>query len=168
MTIAETDRLKIRKLELSDAPFILELLNEPGWLEFIGDKGVNDISAAENYLREGPLEMYVRLGFGLFAVEMRRSGLPIGICGPIKRDSLREVDLGFAFLERFWGKGYAYESAVAVLNYSSFELGLSKIVAITVEGNEASRSLLEKLGFECEDLIDRDENLLLYSRQLAE
>ncbi|MFW5437641.1 GNAT family N-acetyltransferase [Paenibacillus apiarius] len=115
MKVLKTDRLILRWLTTDDAEFMLELLNNPSWLEFIGDKGVRTVEDARDYILKGPVDMYARLGFGLYLTERKADGVPIGICGLIKRDSLEDVDIGFAFLPRLWAKGYAYESASAKL-----------------------------------------------------
>jgi RimJ/RimL family protein N-acetyltransferase len=148
--ILETERLIVRRLERADAPFIMELVNEPSWIKFIGDKGVKTINDAERYIEQGPVQMYTRLGFGLYLVELKASGTAVGISGLIKRDSLPHVDLGFAFLSRYCGNGYAHESARAVLDYGKEQLGIDRIVAITVPDNSASIKLLCKLGFKHE------------------
>ena len=152
MKVLETDRLILRRLSLEDAEFILRLLNEPSWLQFIGDKGVRSLEDARSYILQGPLEMYSRLGFGLYLVELRNEGLPIGMCGLIKRDSLPDVDIGFAFLPAYWAKGYAYEAASAVMAHGK-ELGLNRIVAITSPDNDSSARLLEKLGLRFEEML---------------
>ncbi len=166
MTVTQTERLLLRRLDVRDSPFIFELVNEPSWLRYIGDKGVKTLQDAQRYIEDGPIEMYQRLGFGLYAVELKENGAPIGICGLIKRDALVDVDLGFAFLPRFWTKGYALESASAVMSYGRSALGLSRIVAIVSQDNHRSARLLEKLGFRLESSVslqpDGDE-LKLYA-----
>lgn len=146
MKVLETDRLILRWLSTDDAKFILGLLNEPSFLRFIGDKGVRTLDDARNYILNGPVDMYNRLGFGLYLTELKDGGVPIGICGLIKREGLENVDIGFAFLPKFWARGYAYESAAAVMAYGKTVLGLNRIVAITSPDNYASGRLLEKLG----------------------
>ena len=108
----------VRWLDTDDAAFILQLVNEPSWLKYIGDKRVRTLQDAENYIHTGPAEMYGRLGFGLYLVALRDSGERLGICGLIKRASLDDVDLGFAFLPTFWGRGYAHEAAAAIMAYA--------------------------------------------------
>jgi RimJ/RimL family protein N-acetyltransferase len=160
MQVLETDRLIIRRLTLEDAEFIFELVNDPSWLRFIGDRGVRSLEDARNYILKGPVEMYGRLGFGLYLVALKDEGVPIGTCGLIKRDSLKDVDIGFAFLPNFRGRGYAYEAASAVLAYGKNTLGLERIVAIVSPSNDRSIKLLEKLGFQFEQrvqLSERDE-----------
>lgn len=153
MKVLETNRLVLRWISTDDAEFILELLNEPSWIQFIGDKGVRTLEDARNYILKGPLEMYARLGFGLYLVELKEEGIPIGISGLIKRDALEDVDIGFAFLPRFWAKGYAYESASAVMEYGKDVIGLNRIVAITSPNNHSSAKLLEKLGLQFERMV---------------
>ena len=152
--IVETERLIVRELTLADAPFILELLNEPAFHQYIGDKGVRDIAGAEKYLRDGPLAMYKRHGFGLWLVTLKGSGEPVGISGLLQRDYLPKPDLGFALLHRHTGQGYAHESAVAVLRHGRETLQLPRILAITAAENAASIGLLQKLGFRFQRMID--------------
>lgn len=166
MVVAETERLILRHLALSDAEFILRLVNEPSWLEFIGDKGVRNLADAGDYLRKGPLDMYARHGFGLFRVEVEQTGEVIGLCGLLKRDSLPDADIGFAFLPQFWGKGYAHEAATAVLDLAQRAFGLKRILAITTPSNRASMRVLEKIGLQFEGMIafDGGQQLKLFGR----
>ena len=148
--VLETERLVLRRLSVEDAPFVLGLVNEPSWIRFIGDRGVRTLEDARSYILKGPVAMYERLGFGLYLTELKEGAVPLGMCGLIKRDSLPDVDIGFAFLPRFWGKGYALEAATAVLAHGKRALGLERIVAITSPDNQSSIKLLEKLGFRFE------------------
>ncbi len=158
MTIVQTDRLNIRRLTLEDAPFILNLLNQPSFLRYIGDKGVRNLEDAARYIETGPLASYQRFGFGQFLVELKKSGVPIGMCGLLKRDSLPDVDLGFAFLPEYWSQGFAREAATAVMNYGREDLRLRRIVAITSPDNDASMKLLGKLGLRFEQMIKLSED----------
>jgi RimJ/RimL family protein N-acetyltransferase len=150
--VLETDRLVLRRLTLNDAPFILELLNEPSFLRFIGDRGVRDLQTARQYLLKGPIASYEKFGFGLYLVFLKESGDPIGICGLLKRDTLPDADVGFAFLPAHWRKGYAAESASAILTHGRRAFGLKRIVAITSPDNLASIGVLEKIGLKFERL----------------
>lgn len=147
MNVLETERLLLRRFTVSDDAFTLELLNDPAWLRFIGDKGVKTLADARDYLRKGPIDMYERLGFGAYLAERRGDGVPMGLCGLIKRDTLPDVDLGFAFLPPYRAMGYGYEAASAVMAYGRRAFGLTRLVAITSPDNVASAGLLEKLGF---------------------
>lgn len=152
MIVLETERLVLRRLTLNDAPFIVELLNEPSFLRFIGDRGVRDLQTARQYLLKGPIASYEKHGFGLNLVFLRDSGDPIGICGLLKRDTLPDADVGFAFLPDHWGKGYATESAAAILAHGRRAFGLKRVVAITSPDNTASIRVLEKVGMKFEGL----------------
>lgn len=154
MTVLETERLTLRRLTFDDAAFIHRLVNEPSWLEFIGDKGVRNLDDARNYIRTGPMQMYEQYGFGLYVVQPKGDSTPLGLCGLIKRDVLPDVDIGFAFLPEFWGRGYAREAACAVLEHGRRDFGLRRIVAITSLHNTSSMKLLEKLGMRFEGLLD--------------
>jgi RimJ/RimL family protein N-acetyltransferase len=144
--VVETERLTLRRLCADDAPFILGLLNEPSFLEFIGDKGVRTLEAAGGYIA-GQVQSYQRHGFGLYLTIRTVDAVPLGICGLVRREALPEVDLGFAFRPSFWSRGYAFEAAGAVLRHATGPLGLAQVLAITEAGNLSSIRLLEKLGF---------------------
>jgi RimJ/RimL family protein N-acetyltransferase len=150
--VIQTERLVLRQLELNDAEFILELLNEAAFLRFIGDKGVTTLGSAREYILQGPIDSYARHGFGLYAVCLL-DGTPTGICGLVKRDGLADVDVGFAFLSRHCSKGYAAESASAVLVHANTVLRLQRIVAITSPENLSSIAVLEKIGLRFERMI---------------
>jgi RimJ/RimL family protein N-acetyltransferase len=166
MRILDTERLSLRWLDLGDAAFIRRLVNEPSWLRYIGDRGVRTDDDARRYLEKGPLAMYAGSGFGLYLVETRSTREPIGMCGFVKRETLPDVDLGFAFLPEYWGRGYAFEAAAATMAFGGSTLGLKRVVAITAQDNRASIRLLERLGFRFERLLrlgDDAEELCLYA-----
>ena len=171
MITLETERLILREFTFGDAEFIISLLNSPGWLQFIGDRNVKTIDDAKNYLLNGPMKSYSENGFGLSMVETKNGHTPIGMCGLIKRVTLEDIDIGFAFLPEFAGKGYAYEIASAMMAHAKNVLGINKIVAITVEDNEHSIKLLNKIGLKFEKRIqfpEDEEVLMLFSPALAE
>ena len=149
----ETKRLRLRRLSVDDAQFILELLNQPSFIQNIGDRGVRTIDDARSYISNGPVASYERHGFGLYLVELKQSGAAIGICGLLKRDTLEDIDIGYALLPEFWAKGYALESASAVVSDARKGLGLKRILAITNPDNESSIRLLEKIGFRFERMV---------------
>lgn len=169
MKILETERLILRRVTVEDDEFILELLNDPSWLRFIGDRGVRTLEAARDYILKSLVSMYERLGFGLYLTELKDEGVPVGICGLIKRDSLEDVDIGFAFLPQFCRKGYGYESASAVMEYGKRTFGLKRLVAITSPENYPSARLLEKLGFNFEGMVklsDDGEEISLFASDI--
>jgi RimJ/RimL family protein N-acetyltransferase len=153
LKIIETERLALRYISLDDAEFMLDLLNQPSWIHYIGDKGVRTLEDARSYILHGPVDMYARLGFGLYLVEVKDGNIPLGICGLIKRDFLVDVDIGYGFLPQHWAQGYAYEAAKAVMAYATEVLGLRRIVAIISRDNHRSAKLLGKLGLKYEQMV---------------
>ncbi len=163
-SVIKTSRLDLRELDFRDADFILELLNEAGFIRFIGDKGVRTLADARDYILQGPMDSYARNGFGLYAACLR-DGTPIGICGLVKREGLSDPDVGFAFLSRYWSSGYAVESAAAVLAHARDSLRIARVVAITSPDNWSSIAVLEKIGLHFERmirLVDHSPELKLF------
>ena len=149
----KTDRLILRQFDLSDADFILTLLTEPSFIQNIGDRNVRTRTDAEKYLENGPMTSYAKNGFGLLAVTLTETGETIGMCGLIKRDALEDVDIGYAFLPKFWSQGYAIEAAQGVMKFAKEVLGLKRIVAIVDPANAGSVRVLEKLGMTFEKMM---------------
>jgi len=147
MKVLETDRLALRWATVADAAFILRLVNEPAWKQHIGDRGMRTEEEARAYIEKSFLEMYARLGHGLYVAERREDGAPVGICGILRRDTLDTVDLGFALLGEFEGRGYASEAARAVLAHEARAHGFARVLAITSPENGRSERLLTRLGF---------------------
>jgi RimJ/RimL family protein N-acetyltransferase len=163
----ETPRLILRRFSLDDAAFVFRLVNDPAWLEHIGDRKVRTLEDARAYLRRGALAMYETMGFGMYVVALKESGEPIGTCGLVKRDGLDDVDIGFAFLPQYRGQGFAFESAAAVLGHAR-ALGLKRIVAIVSAANHRSIRILEKIGLTFERMVKlpgEDEEIPLYAYQ---
>lgn len=153
MNICTTERLTLRQFTLDDAPFILELLNDPAYIQNISDKGVRTIEDARGYIHNGPIASYQRFGFGLYLVLLRETGVSLGMCGLIKRDTLPDVDIGFAFLPQYRANGYAFEAASAVMAYGRDTLKLERIIAIVSPNNNDSIKLLLKLGLKFDRMI---------------
>ncbi|HKP37059.1 MAG TPA: GNAT family N-acetyltransferase [Pyrinomonadaceae bacterium] len=153
MKVLETERLVLKHLSIEDAAFILRLLNEPSFIQYIGDKKVRTLDDARQYIENGPRKSYEENGFGLNKVELKSTGEPMGISGLVKRDTLPEPDIGFAFLPEYWNQGYAIESARAVMDHARNVLGITRVVAITSPENDASARLLEKIGLRFQRLI---------------
>lgn len=148
-----TERLALSHASYADCAFIVELLNEPSFRRFIGDKGVRNLDDARRYLHDACLAHYAMHGYGLYRVGLRDDDAPLGICGLVKRDAFPEPDIGFAFLAAHWAKGYAFEAATAVLQEGRQVFGLTRILAIVDSENESSVRLLEKLGFGFERMV---------------
>lgn len=153
MNPIETERLKIRPLTTEDADFILELLNDPSFIKNIGDRNVRSIADAQAYILNGPVTSYTKNGFGLCLVTLKETGESMGMCGLINREQLEDIDLGYAFLPRYWSKGYALEAAKAMLEFGWDTAELKRIVAITDPSNTPSNRVLEKLGFVFEKMV---------------
>lgn len=152
MIVLETDRLVLRRLTLNDAPFMVQLLNDPSFLRYIGDRRVRTEQDARQYLLKGPIASYGQFGFGLYLTFLKETGEPIGICGLLKREALPDVDIGFAWLPAFVRQGFGAEAAKATLEYGRDVLKLKRVVAITSPDNLASIRLLQKLGLKSEGL----------------
>ncbi len=169
MKILETERTILREVTAVDAEFVLDLLNQPSFIRYIGDRNVRTIAEARDYIESRFTKSYQQFGFGMWAVELKETETLIGICGFVKRDSLPDADIGFAFLPQFEKKGYAFESANAIMKYGSDVLNLKRVLAITSPDNESSERLLEKLGFKFERLTKLPpdaEELKLFSSDL--
>jgi len=154
MEICETERLIVRQFELSDASFIVRLLNDDLFIRYIGDKNVRTHDHAINYLKTGPKASYEKHGFGLNLVCLRESHTPIGMCGLLKRNELDNPDLGYAFLPEYSGKGYAREAAGNTLKTVMKTCSLDKVVAVTLPDNVRSIKLLETIGFRLKETIE--------------
>ena len=150
MDLVETERLTLRRVTDADAAFLVALLNDSGWLAGIGDRGVRDEAGARAYAHERLHAAHARHGFSMLAVIERASDRPVGLCGLIRRDTLDDVDLGYAFLPEGRGRGLAFEASEAVLERAHREHGLTRVIAITLPTNAPSVALLDRLGFRFE------------------
>ena len=147
MTVLETDRLILRHFTTDDAEFILRIMNEPAFIANIGDRGIRTLDHASTYLLNGPIASYEQHGHGLYLVALKHTLEPIGICGLLKRVQFEDIDIGYAFLPDFWSRGFAFESATAVLEFAHRSLRVARTIALVSPDNRASIKLLEKLGF---------------------
>ncbi len=169
MIILETERLALRRQTPEDAAFMFELMTEPSWIRYIGDRNLKTVDDARDYIVRVALGSYEQLGYGFYIVELKEDEgqrTAIGICGLAKRDFMEDPDVGYAFHPAYWGKGYAYEATAAVLRYARDELGFGRIAAITTPDNEASIRLLTKLGMRDEGLVqfsDTEDKVRLFS-----
>ena len=169
MAILETERLRLREFIEADYVFVLQLLNTKGWLDFIGDRGVKSEEDAKNYITSRLMEGYKTFGFGFYLVELRDFKTPIGMCGLVKRSGLEDVDLGFAFLPEYEGKGFAKESSEEIINYAKNSLKINQLAAITVPKNLKSIQLLKRLNFEFEKIVQLEndkEELMLFKLRI--
>ena len=167
--ITETPRTLLRLLAEDDAPFVVELLNDPDFLKFIGDKGVRTMDDAKAYVRNGPMASYATYGFGLFLVVRKADRIPIGFCGLLQREYLPVPDIGYAFLPAHRGAGFAVESDTAVLEYGRRTHGLSRVMAMTHPDNVGSIRVLERLGLNFDRRFRPEtdpHDVLLFEREL--
>lgn len=147
MTICKSERLIIRKFTLNDAEFILQLFNQAPFIRYIADKGVRTIDDAKQYLSDNLIASYDKHGFGLYLIALAKTNTAIGSCGLLKRETFNHPDLGFAFLEDYCGRGYAYEAAQAILLHEKNTLPFNTILAVTMPDNISANRLLTKLSF---------------------
>ena len=161
----KTERLIIRPTSEEDAAFILELLNTPKWLKYIGDRNVKTVESAKEYINNKILPQLKKLGYSNYTLIRKSDKVKIGTCGLYDREGLEGIDIGFAFLPEFERKGYAFESANKLKNVAFDEFGITEISAITTKDNIASQKLLEKLGMifiGTTNIPNDNEELLLY------
>jgi [ribosomal protein S5]-alanine N-acetyltransferase len=159
MTLFSTQRLQLCTLQLTDAAFVMELLNSPGWLHYIGNRNIYSLSDAENYLINGPQKSYQEHGHGLWKVILKDTTQSIGLCGILKRPEFDLPDLGYAFLPAFHGKGYAQEAAESTLQYAVNLLNIKELYATVMPENIRSVYLLKNLGFQIKELINNTEGV---------
>lgn len=152
MLVCETERLMLRHFSLDDAPFVMELVTDPSFIQNIRDTGVKDLDGACGYIEERLLTSYAKHGFGLYLVALK-DGTPVGMCGLVKRDGLDDADIGYALLPRYWSQGYAQEAARAVMLFAREELKLRRVVGITDPDNQPSARLLQKLGLKFDKIV---------------
>lgn len=168
MTITETERLRLEEAGPEDALFFMELMNSPGYIAFIGDRGIDSVQKAIGYIQENLVASYDNNGYGLFKMVLKERERAIGICGLLKRAYLEHTDIGYAILPEYEGKGYTFEAAKSIMEYATTILKLHPILGITKKTNRASRRLLDKIGLHETGTIippDGNEELLLYATE---
>lgn len=170
MVIAETKRLILSKITTEDAPFILELMNSPGWLKYIGDRNIKTVLEATDYIKKNQLKCYKDYGFGYYKLLLKSKKLkPIGTAGLLKRNNLEHVDIGFSLLPNYHQNGYGFEAANTILNLAKTQFNIKTICAVTLPTNQASIKLLQKLGLIFKEEVqpfENDETLLLFKKVL--
>ena len=170
MQIAETNRLILSKISIEDAPFIFELMNTPDWIKYIGDRHINTVEQAADYIKNNQLKSYKENGYGYYKVQVKDENCkPVGSFGLMKRDQLEHVDIGFSLLPDYQGKGYGYEAASELIRVAEHIFGIKTLCAITLPSNQPSIQLLEKLGLSYQKRVkpfEDDEELLLFAKDL--
>ena len=146
LKILETERLNLRTFSLNDAAFLLEQMNEPAFLLYVGDRGLRTLDDAREFIKKRLIAHYDKNGFSFYVAERKEDDEIIGMCGLVDRDGLDGVDIGFAILPAHWKNGYAYEASQAVMLHARDDIGLKRVLAITDPRNKPSNALLKKLG----------------------
>lgn len=166
MFLLKSNRLLLREINLKDADFIYRLMNDPAWLQNIGDRNIHSVKDAEAYIESKIFTSYQENGFGFYVIELLDSKKAVGSAGLVNREGLDHIDIGYALLPDYRGFGYAFEATKLIYEYGTTTLGLDKIVAIVNPENQKSIHLLEKLGLEFERMVvlpDTEEQISLYS-----
>jgi len=161
----ETERLLLKPMSKDDAPFLLELLNSPKWIKYVGDRNIHSIEEAASYIKIKMAPQLKKLGFSNYTVIRKTDNAKLGSCGLYDREGIEGVDIGFAFLPQYEKMGYAFESANKMKALAFNQFNLKQISAITTKENKDSQKLLEKLGLKYIKIInipDDNEDLLLY------
>ncbi len=153
MIVLHTPRLRLRWYRADDAPSLHALVNDPGWLQHIGQRHVHTLDDARRFIEDRLVAAYTRQGFGLWAMERRDSGEVAGMCGLVRRDGLPGIDLGYALLPTHRGEGLVHEASTACLDHAHRVLGHARVLAITSPDNDASARVLLRLGFASEGRI---------------
>lgn len=164
----ETERLLIRPVSVDDADIIFQLYNMPNFIKFIGNKNINSLSDAENYIKSKFLPQLEKLGFGNYLIVLKEGDQKIGSVGIFDREGLDVADIGFSVLEKFEGKGFMFEAAQKVKSIGMEDFGLNKISAITSKDNFSSQKLIERLGLKFQKYVtlpNEDEELMYYETE---
>lgn len=166
--LCQSERLSIDLISTQDTAFIVELVNSPGWLKYIGDRKVYSEEDAKGFIENRLWAHQEKHGYGTWKVSLKEDMKAIGVCGFVKRDYLDDADIGFALLPEYQGSGYMSEAAMACLEFGKEQLGFRKVMAISNCDNLASHRLLGKIGFVNEGKIlppDEHEEIFLFSRE---
>lgn len=168
LMITSSARTVLREMTVDDAPFIRDLLNQPSFLRYIGDREVRTADDATRIIESRYRQSYRDHGSGLWVVQRAENGVPMGICGFVRRDVLPHPDLGFALLPEFEGHGLACEAAEAALAYARSTLGFSHVLAIATKDNTRSLQLLHRLGFRADGEVTMPGDAVPIARLILE
>ena len=163
--VFETERLILKPTSEADAEFILELMNSPKWIEYIGDRNVKTIVGAKTYIANKMIPQLLRLGYSNYTIVRKSDNVKIGTCGLYDREGLEGIDIGYALLPEFEKMGYAFEATNTIKDMAFNTFGILELSAITAKTNNPSQTLLGKLGFNLfgtTKLPNEDEELLIF------
>lgn len=163
----ETERLLIRKFTPDDAEAYLRLNSDPDVLRYTGDAPIASLEESRQVLLDYPLRDYEVYGYGRLACIEKSSGQMVGFAGLKYIEDIDEIELGVRFMREYWGKGYATESSLGVLEHARRELGLDRIVALVEPDNKNAVKTLHKLGMVFEKKVrlsgeDTDDDLYVW------
>lgn len=159
----ETERLLLRELILSDVEGMFELDSNPKVHLFLGNKPVKEIEESLDQIKNIQ-KQYETYGIGRWAVILKETNEFIGWSG-IKfiKDKINNhqnfYEIGYRFIEKHWGKGYATEAGKAFIEYAFAEMKVDAVYAYADAGNENSRRILEKLGLHYVNSFEYQEEL---------
>jgi len=141
--ILETSRLILRELNPNDAQYFYDLNLEPDVIQYTGDPPFESVESAKSFLEN--YAQYKLYGYGRWACILKENNEWIGWCGLKFEKEHGDTDIGYRFFKKYWGKGYATESAKACLEYGFQKLGLKRIIGRAMNANGASIRIFEKL-----------------------
>jgi [ribosomal protein S5]-alanine N-acetyltransferase len=165
MLLTQTQRLRIREFTLNekDVQFVLTILNTPGWLQFIGDRNIRTKEQAREYIQIKFLDNYSNRHYNMYAMDLKETGVTVGMCGLVRRDYLEHTDIGYALLPEYFGQGYASEAAAAMVTYANDVLKEETLLAVVTPDNKSSKAVLQKLHFDfVQEIINENETLHVY------
>ncbi len=164
----ETERLLLRRFSLDDVADFYELGSDPDVIRFAQPQPFRDLDEARLCMRQAPLTDYQKYGYGRLAVVLKSSSELIGFCGIKYLPQLHMDELGYRYKTRHWGNGYATEAGAAALAHARDTLGLDDVIALILDGNDASVRVATKLGMELRSYVDFEgERPMLFGMSLA-
>ena len=163
--ILQTKRLTLRKLTTDDAFNFFNLNADQDVIKYTGDPPFNNQQAAYEFLSNYQKNNYDKYNYGRWAVILTETKEWLGWCGLKYSAEKKETDIGYRFYKKYWGDGYATESAKACLDYGFQTLRINRIVGRAMKDNIGSINVLKKIGMQYEKdiLMDGKYPAVLYS-----
>ncbi len=142
--IATTNRLVLKEFSIDDIDGFFELNNDPVVLKYTGDKAfVNKTEVAEFISK---YDQYEKYGFGRWSVYLKDTNQYVGFTGLRHSKESKDIDIGFRINRKYWGKGFATESAMASLNVAFHQYNVEQVTARAMKDNVASHTVIKKLA----------------------
>ena len=145
--LIETERLLLREITLADKEEMFQLHSNPDVQKYTGEPPVESIEEMEQAIQTR-ISDYEKYGYGRWATFLKDGMQFVGWAGLAYLPEFDEIDLGYRFLPKYWGKGFATEVSHAILTYGFDKLQLKRIIAIAMKENKASIRVMEKVGME--------------------